>query len=267
MKQLINYTYFLIATAILCSCEKVIDVNLSDSESKYVIEGIVTNEAGSSRILVTRSNNFADGSYENIRGALVEVESNGTVTTFTEANPGVYRNTAFKGNSGNVYNLRVVINGQTFTSKSTMPARVTLDSLFLTVDNLDKTTRYATVSYRDPRGRKNYYRFIQFKNGKKEKSIFTESDEFSNGDQVETQLDNSDRIDDSNPALKKGDLLEVEMQCIDAAVYKYWFSVVDGGANGNSENAAPANPVTNIIGGALGYFSAHTMQKKSLIIP
>ncbi len=56
------------------------------------------------------------------------------------------------------------------------------------------------------------------------------------------------------------------MMCIDAAVYKYWYSFLTGGASGDSNSASPANPVTNIKGGALGYFSAHTLQTKTVVV-
>jgi hypothetical protein len=53
---------------------------------------------------------------------------------------------------------------------------------------------------------------------------------------------------------------------IDEAVYKYWYSLhFNGGDGGNI--ATPANPVTNISGGALGYFSAQTVDRKTVIAP
>jgi len=53
------------------------------------------------------------------------------------------------------------------------------------------------------------------------------------------------------------------MICNDAAVYKYWYSLNDG-ATGTGQSASPANPVTNISGGALGYFSAQTVRTKGI---
>ena len=54
------------------------------------------------------------------------------------------------------------------------------------------------------------------------------------------------------------------MQNIDPVVYKYWFSLSQN-ATGETQSASPANPVSNIKGGALGYFSAHTISTKSII--
>ena len=54
------------------------------------------------------------------------------------------------------------------------------------------------------------------------------------------------------------------MQCIDNAVYKYWFSL-NQSATGTSQSASPANAVSNISGGALGYFSVHTVESKTVV--
>jgi hypothetical protein len=57
------------------------------------------------------------------------------------------------------------------------------------------------------------------------------------------------------------------MLCLDEAIYKYWYSLRSGGGDGTGSTAAPANPLTNIKGGALGYFSAHTINRKKVIAP
>ena len=67
--------------------------------------------------------------------------------------------------------------------------------------------------------------------------------------------------------IKSGDRVTIEMQCIDEIVYRYWSTVKAGGGDGDGNTAAPANPITNIKGGALGYFSAHTVSRKAVIAP
>jgi hypothetical protein len=55
------------------------------------------------------------------------------------------------------------------------------------------------------------------------------------------------------------------MICNDAAVYTFWYSL-SSGATGANESASPANPVSNISGGAVGYFSAQTIQRKTILV-
>ena len=50
------------------------------------------------------------------------------------------------------------------------------------------------------------------------------------------------------------------MRCIDKNVFRY-FTALQGSQNNAT---TPANPENAITGGALGYFSAHTTQKKKI---
>ena len=59
----------------------------------------------------------------------------------------------------------------------------------------------------------------------------------------------------------------VGMLCLDDLMYQFWYTMRTGGGDGNDSTASPANPVTNITGGAMGYFSAHTISRKSVIAP
>ncbi len=67
--------------------------------------------------------------------------------------------------------------------------------------------------------------------------------------------------------IKSGDEVRIEMLSLDEAIYKYWYSLRSGGGDGSGNTAAPDNPLTNIDGGALGYFSAHTVNRKTVIAP
>ena len=143
-----------------------------------------------------------------------------------------------------------------------MPQPVPLDSFYVSTGRLT-TKKYVTVIYKDPVGVPNYYRFIQYVNGRKEKSIFADNDEFTDGQKVKSQLEYNNDTDDAKRDIVSGDSVRIEMICTDAAVYKYWYSLNDG-ASGDSQSASPANPVTNISGSVMGYFSAQTVQGKTI---
>ena len=257
------------ATLLLSSCEKVIDLNLNEAEKKYVVEGIITDLTGA-RVTLSQTKNFnEDNSLATVSGATVELsEAGGTVTTLTESSPGVYTAPGMNGTSGKTYSLTVKVNGQIFTAVSTMPQRVNFDTLYVTDEFLfGENRRMANVDYQDPSGRGQYYRFVQYINGKKEPTIFYQSDEYTDGNYVNNKLFYfPDDDDNEDQKIKSGDQLRVDMFCIDANVYKYWFSL-DRSATGESGQATPANPVTNVKGGALGYFSAHTTQTKTITVP
>jgi hypothetical protein len=257
----INFLLAIFAVVLMTSCEKVIDVDLKGSGKKYVIEGVLTDQEGGGQVRITRTSNMDENNrFEGISGAQVSVtDGKGITTIFNEGSAGIYRSN-LRGVPGEAYSLQVNINGAVFTAISHMPSTVFLDSLYISeMDMMGTRDKLANAVFKDPEGGGNAYRFVQFINGKKSRHFFVQNDDLSDGRKITVSLFNHDS------PIQKGDTVTVEMQGIDPAVYTYWFSLFKG-ATGENENATPANPVTNISGGALGYFSAHTVSSKSIVV-
>jgi hypothetical protein len=272
MHTSIKYIIPILFTGLFSSCEKAINLKLKDTSPQYVVEGVLTSEAGGCKVSLSQTKNFTDNNdFVGIAGAQVSISDDDTVYPLTATSTGVYQNGTLKGVYGHIYKLNVAVAGKSFTSTCAMPAAVALDSIYLVKssfdNNKDGTTRkYVTVKYHDPVAAKNYYRFVQYVNNRKEESLLLDNDEFTNGQEVNTRLNFSNDNDDPARDIRPGNQVTIEMQCIDPAVYKYFFSLTTG-ATGDSNNAAPANPISNIVGGALGYFSVHTVNRKTLIAP
>ena len=256
-------------TVLISSCEKVIHLDLNTAEKKYVIEATVTDQPGTAEVLLSQTKNFDDNNqFIGVSGAVITVkEEGGLLTTFTEISPGRYEAPGLAGTSGKSYDLSINVAVNAFTATSTMPARVNLDSVY-TSDELifTDTRKIVNVVFQDPAGRGNNYRFIQYVNNLKEKQLFIQNDDYTDGRLNITKLyyfadDKSD-----STIIKSGDSLRVDMLCIDPNVYKYWYSRARN-TNGDNNNVTPANPVSNIQGGALGYFSAHTLQTRRMKVP
>jgi hypothetical protein len=249
----------------LTSCEKVIDVKLDSADKKYVVDAVLTNKAGGCKVLLTQTKDFNENNnYPGISGAVVTIKDEaGTVTTLQENSNGIYVAPTLVGESGKTYSLSVSIKGETFTGTSTMPEEIPFDSLFVSDEKFfDEITKFANVVFQDPAGIVNRYRFVQYVNGKRSKDIFIMDDDLADG-----KLFNSILYlftDEDDEKIKKGDMVKVEMQCIDEAVYKYWYSLQQS-ATGSSNSATPANPVSNLKGGCLGYFSAQTSSSKTIM--
>ena len=252
------------------SCQKVIDVDIKNAEPEYVVEAVVTDKPGESRVLLSTTKNISENNnFPVISGAGVTITDNaGNSRMFAEDTAGVYTAPAFTGEAGKTYSLQVNINGEMFTANSTMPQKINLDTIFISDELLfGETRKLVNIAYQDPAGKGHCYRYVQYINGKKSKPIFVNNDDYSDGKYVETKLWYLvDEDENEDEEIKSGDTVMLDMLCIDPAVYKYWYSVYQS-ATGNSQSASPANPVTNIIGGALGYFSAHTRQNEVVVIP
>jgi hypothetical protein len=120
--------------------------------------------------------------------------------------------------------------------------------------------RTINIFLNDPPGVKNYYRYTLSINDERSKSVFVYDDSFNDGRKVVRELFDFDL--NAMP----GDKIEVQMQCISAAVFRYWQGVEQNESRGGA-STTPANPVSNISNGALGYFSAHTKQDEMAVVP
>jgi hypothetical protein len=263
------FTVFILMVIFFNSCRKVIDVNIKNVERKYVIEAVITDQPDSSKVLISTTKNVSENNdFPGISGAAVTVTDDaGIITRFTEDSAGYYYAHTFKGVIGKTYTLRVITNGETFTASSAMPQMVNMDTLYISDEVLfGESRKLSNTTYQDPPGKGNCYRYVQYTNGKKEKTIFTNNDDYTDGKYVEAKLWYLADDNEEGQKIESGDSVRLDLLCIDPAVYKYWFSL-NQSATGNSQSASPANAVTNITGGALGYFSAHTVQSKTVVAP
>lgn len=254
---------------LFASCEKVIDLDLQGAEKKYVIEGVITDQPGGCRVLITQTKDFnEDNDFPGVSGASVRItdQDAGTIVELSETSAGVYETEDLTGISGNTYALEVTIGEEVFTATSVMPEAVEMDTIYVTDENLfGESWKLVNVEFEDPAGMENNYRFIQHINGVKTQQIFIRDDNRVDGRTFSTILYMDPGSEDEDK-INSGDEIQVEMQCIDAAVYKYWYSL-DQSATGENDSASPANPVTNIRGGSLGYFSAHATHTLTMQVP
>jgi hypothetical protein len=262
-----NFVFAAVVLVFTGSCRKVITLDLHSAAPKLVVEADVTNKAGGCQVLLSRTVDFQkDNSFPPVSGATVTITDNaGTITALQETSPGAYTSNLV-GVTGVTYRLQIIAGADTVTGTSTMPVLVNFDSLFVSNDQIfGKTWELANVAYTDPSDPGHYYQFVQWVNGVKVPQIYTADNELTAGRPQDIKLYLDPNTKDKNK-IKKGDDITVEMQCLDEGAHKYWFSAQQS-ASGNSQNAVPANPVTNLKGNALGYFSVHTTQTRSIVAP
>lgn len=245
------------------SCEKVVQLKLDNAEPQLVIEGAVTSQSTNHIVKISYSVPFTDSNtFPPVSGAIVTItDDHNGVFPLTEASPGAYITTRFAGRIGYKYTLTVTVNGKTYTGSSTMPALVRFDNLSSKNSFFDADKKIITIHYNDPVNMANQYRFVMFVNGAQVKAIFDEDDSFTNGRYVDEDLF-QDLVD-----IRVGDQVVIEGQCIDRNIYTYWFSLSQqsGGGRGGA-SPSPSNPPSNLNNNALGYFSAHTVQRLGIIV-
>jgi Domain of unknown function (DUF4249) len=247
-----------IITALLGGCTKIIDVDLKNSDPQLVIEGVVTNSSPAS-LTISQSVSFSTSNkFPPVSGAVVRVTDNtGNQYVLAETSAGTYVNNALVGVEGRTYNLSVLLNGKEYTSSSTMPAQVNMDTILLEqIAFITENIWIVKPKYTDPPGFGNYYRFIEKINNIRNPTIWVWDDKLSNNGVSTRPLIQGDS------AIELNDTIEIEMQCIDRNIFRYFSALQSLQDN----STTPSNPDTNITGGVLGYFSAHTSQKKKVVV-
>ena len=255
MKKVIS---ILALATVFSSCQEVIEIELNSKDAAIVIEGNITDQAGPYTVLISKSVNFSDPNvFPGVSGAFVVISDNaGNADTLVETSAGVYAASTIPGVPGRTYTIRVVAEGKTYTAQSTMPNAITLDSLVVE-ESGGFGGAYIIPQWQDPVGIGNRYRCIEYVNNERV-GAFLYDDAFSDG------LVNGQPLLNFETELETGDTVRVEFQCIDAANYLYFYSMDQ---TANNQTAAPANPESNFDNGALGYFNAHTVSIRSVIIP
>ncbi|MBM3401493.1 MAG: DUF4249 domain-containing protein [Bacteroidetes bacterium] len=264
MKYLSNnyklFIYTIAAIFSLSSCEKVIDLELKNAAPVIVIDGTISNQNENHTVRISRTIPFdSTTTFKGVKGAKVTLKSIlGQSFAFTEVTDGVYRSSRFRGTPSLSYVLEVSADGKTYSAESTMPFPVVPDSVgFRTLSFFGDSNIYPVVYYKDPPKVQNQYRYILKVNDKLQGDLVFE-DRFNDGNAVSDII-----IFDGD--IKKGDLVEIEMQTIDRNVFKYFFALSQIDGNGGPP-VAPANPNSNFSNGALGIFNACTKSTKSVIV-
>ena len=248
---------------VICSCTKVISVNLNDANANIVIEGVVDDNPGPYQVRISQTVNFSEPNvFPPVSGATVTITDSATGVTddLIENSAGLYSTqNLLQGLSGHTYQLYVAVNGKIYTASSTMPNPVTLDSVSFystSAFGTDRTT--AVTNFQDPAGLPNYYTFTEHVNDRLIDQTFNFSDRLSDGRYLSLQLFNDSSY------IQTGAIVQVEMHCVDQAVWSY-FNTLGQARGNNSQSVSPSNPISNISNNALGYFSAQTVQSKQAV--
>ena len=257
-----RYLLIPLALFLFIACTKTITPTLTQAPTQVAIQGAVSDSAGPYYVLITSSVSFyASNTYPGISGAAITItdSTTGMKDALTETNTaGRYvTHSLIQGIPGHTYLLNVSLNGQTYTASSTMPQPVLLDSIsFVTND----TTRYqAQANFQDPKGIVNFYKYSMILNGVPDGRFQSVEDRLSDGKYIH------DKVDADTAELKPGYNVELCLVGIDKNVYTYLHEAENIAYN-NGSLAGPANPVSNISGGCLGYFSAQTVSSKTKVL-
>lgn len=256
LQNVLQFTLLVVAILSLTSCEKVIQLDLNSSTSRIVIQGNIYDRPGPYLVKISKSVNFDQSSeYPPVTDAIVQISDNvGQSETLSESTSGTYVTTKLRGIPGRTYSLTVKSGTETYQASAVMPYAVYPDSIYFS-SSLFSGEKLTTVRFNDPPVITNYYRLIYFINNIQQKEFYVLDDELFQGATIKYSL----HPRDSDIKLVKGDNVTVWLESVDHGVYEYFRTATSE----DGQSTSPANPVSNISNGALGYFNACSVRKIS----
>lgn len=263
-----------IQKALLClfcgvvfSCQEVIDVDLNDADAELVIEGSISNEGNGCTVILSETVSFdASNTFPAVSGATISISDGTNTYTLEETTEGTYQNTKIWGKPGTTYELTVSVNDETYTATSTMPRPVLIDSILINTETgsifYDDDEMFIEVKFRDTPNEENYYRLNVWINDEDKALTDILDDDLEDGQMLaETIISQGDEDD---PEFDSGDTATILLYTIDENVYEYYRTLNEGSS---SLSTAPSNPTTNFDKDVLGFFSAHSVTSRTIIIP
>jgi hypothetical protein len=264
------------AACTLTACQKVINIDLNETAPQYVIEGALQEGTQTFTVRVTKTTSYfaSATTTPKVTTATVTVTAdNGIATVLTNMGEGVYAAANYTAQAAHTYTLKVTDGANTFTAASYMPAIVPIDSVTIIRASqsgifvppspggaADSTTRYLiTCHFKDPAGSVNYFRG----------NIVPQPTEQGNNGYTliaDKNLDGAALSFVAAPKFRRGTPVTVELMAIDKSTYNY-FNQLDEFIGRGQQSVSPANPDTNWSGGALGYFGAMSVQRKTVVTP
>lgn len=266
MKQYIVLTGMFFVLLAFYACEKVIEFDLNNSNEAIVIEATMTNNKLPFKVLVSKTTPYFGTKKSNlVSGAKVSARSEkGKVKYFEETSPGVYELNNIIALPGYWYIIDVAYDGITYSARSFMNEPVPISEVGISYFNgygiFDSGYKINTF-IRDPENAENYYKLKFYVNGQPsndsgESSLY--SDQLFNGKPI--------GLSQRSLVYKETDTLIIELQSIDKAAYDYFSTLESISWTDIQQSATPANPISNFSNGALGYFSAYTFERRTVII-
>lgn len=251
MKKILMPILFVVFALVGCQREVMLKVNTAPS--RIVVQANLSSEGQTVQVMLNRTVSlYGKTSKADISNATVFFKDmvSGRSLFLTGQN-GLYTTSeSFDVVANAPYMLVVELEDTVLQSQCFMPQQVLADSLaidkYVNKTTLRDTSYVVTVRFTDIPNQQNYYKIQTHIDGVLLPDINIVNDNFRDGQQIKVSVKDDKLVRDAR--------VRLELQHITPEIYDYYFTMRQA-MSGMSDS--PANPPTNIFGGAIGYFSAY----------
>jgi hypothetical protein len=268
----------ILVVVLLSGCDEAIKLDLNQTPSRLVIEGQLTDVRGLQFVRVSRSQDFyLSGETQKITNATVTVTDNTGESIQFVHNPngaedsiGYYRPSSdYVGVIDRTYTLNVVVDGYAYTANDKLVRVTSIDSIgyqtnrFRVRDEPSDGKVWELLMYaKEPQETEDNYLFKFYRN---DSLIYTNDTDVY----IFNDYGIGERIDGvSSPVYyAPGDKARVEMFSISRDGYLFYNDLVTiMNSDGGMFSPPPANPRSNVTGGALGFFQVSSMTTAEVVL-
>jgi hypothetical protein len=279
--SIINRMVLLAVAALgLTACEKTVVLDLKQTEPKVVVDALLTTDSTRHYVRLTRTVDFYNrNTPPAITDARVTVTDGQTTWEYRHQadRPGRYLpDQPFAGRVGRFYRLRIETGGQVIEGGDELVRVADIDSIRFELDtdrlnnpNDDETDEqkarvFSLLFYaREPQQTRDFYLLKQYRNGKRIDNNGTQvlvSDDELIGEAIE----GVELLDHYAP----GDTAVVEMFSISRTAFVFYSDLTNVLINdGGMFSPIPADPRSNLTGGALGLFQVSDVRRRTAVAP
>ena len=277
MQQRLFYIIGVLATIYLSGCEEVITIDINQAPAQLVIDGLVTNEDTIHMVRITRSADFSGNDGGDVANAIVAVSDNqGNVFNYTHNPEGYdslegyyFSDQKFAGEEFAIYQLNVSVDNRSFSASDTLRPITAIDSLSIRLDDdavedpENEGKIYQVILYaKEPQETVDFYYFKFYRDGlidtDGDRSVYIFDDKV-----LGSSLDGL-----PSPVLfREGEVASVEIYSLTREQFVYFTDLANIlNSDGGMFSPPPANPRSNISGGALGLFQVSGISRASILI-
>ncbi len=280
MKKRIVYIVACLLALTACSD----DFTETDGALSIVVDGYI--EAGScAKIILTRpiepTADIDSSKYleiVNTRAKVVLSDGEQTeVLSLTRDNtqfpPHYYKSSTIKGEVGKVYTLKIIYNGDTVSSQTTIPLGFKIDSLWTVPSETDSLRKYLWTAFQENPLEENYYRFFTMVKGVQTRFFSTylsaQNDKNTNGQYIKLPLYKGlESFIEKNQSecFSVGDTVIVKTCTMDSQSYAFWKNYEKEVFNSGNPFVVSGSNLTSNIQGGIGVWCGYNSQLDTIII-
>lgn len=273
--------FYLFLFFLVTSCTEKIDLKLDTTYTRIVVDGHIATDKGPYFITLTKSADyFYDAPSPTVNNAAVTLSDGKNTFPLTETIPGksgIYStDSSFAGIVGNQYTLNIqltdAINGQKNYSATCALMPVThLDSTKAVLHaDWGKEGVYEIQCFaKEPGDQVNFYMFNVFKNGRlmtdSIRKVVVSNDNLINGGYFHGGVIYFNQSHD-NQVIRKGDIITLEMSGITKEYMEFVQQVRQAGIDIPFFSGPPANVISNVSNGGIGFFAAYSNSYASTVV-